>query len=63
MIEHNFQGKPGQELPDMSDAYIASVSERYIELYEHITGKTFIKADVSDVVNRIQNNLSAYFNT
>ena len=63
LIEHNFQGKPGQELPDMSDAYIASVSERYIELYEHITGKTFIKADVSDVANRIQNNLSAYFNT
>lgn len=63
LIEHNFQGKPGQELPEMSDAYIASVSERYIELYEHITGKTFIKADVSDVANRIQNNLSAYFNT
>ena len=62
LIDHNFQGKPGQELPEMSDAYIESVSERYIELYEHITGKTFVKADVSDVSSRIQKNLSAYFN-
>ena len=62
LIEHNFQGKPGQELPEMSDAYIESVSERYIELYEHITGKTFVKADISDVSSRIQKNLSAYFN-
>ena len=62
LIEHNFQGKPGQELPEMSDAYIESVSERYIELYEHITGKNFVKADISDVSSRIQKNLSAYFN-
>ena len=62
LIDHNFQGKPGQELPEMSDAYIESVSERYIELYEHITGKTFVKADISDVSSRIQKNLSAYFN-
>ena len=61
LIEHDFQGKPGQQLPDMSDAYIASVSERYIELYEHITGNAFQKADLSNVSSRIQQNLDAFF--
>ncbi len=61
LIEHDFQGKPGQQLPDMSEAYIASVSERYIELYEHITGNTFQKADLSNVSSRIQQNLDAFF--
>lgn len=61
LIDHGFQGKPGQQLPVMSDAYIASVSERYIELYEHITGNTFQKADLTNVSGRIQQNLDAYF--
>ena len=61
LIEHGFQGKPGQQLPEMSDDYITSVSERYIELYEHITGKPFIKADLTDVSNRIQQNLDTFF--
>lgn len=61
LIEHDFQGKPGQQLPDMSEAYIASVSERYIELFEHITGNTFQKADLSNVSSRIQQNLDAFF--
>lgn len=61
LIEHDFQGKPGQQLPDMSEAYIASVSERYIELYEHITGNTFQKTDLSNVSSRIQQNLDAFF--
>ena len=61
LIEHGFQGKPGQQLPEMSDAYIASVSERYIELYEHITGNTFQKADLTNVSGRIQQNLDAFF--
>lgn len=61
LIDHGFQGKPGQQLPGMSDAYIASVSERYIELYEHITGNTFQKADLTNVSGRIQQNLDAYF--
>jgi len=61
LIEHDFQGKPGQQLPDMSEAYIASVSERYIELYEHITGNAFQKADLSNVSSRIQQNLDAFF--
>ena len=61
LIEHGFQGLEGQTLPEMTDAYIETVSERYIELYEHITGKKFIKADFSDVANRMQNNLDLYF--
>lgn len=61
LIEYGFQGKPGQELPEMSDAYIKSVSDRYIELYEHITGKSFQKADLTDVSGRIQQNLDAFF--
>jgi phosphoribosylaminoimidazole-succinocarboxamide synthase len=61
LIEHGFQGKPGQQLPEMSDAYIQSVSERYIELYEHITGQTFQKADLSNVSARIQENLDQFF--
>lgn len=61
LIEHGFQGKPGQKLPEMSDAYIQSVSERYIELYEHITGQPFQKADLSNVSARIQENLDQFF--
>lgn len=61
LIEHGFQGKPGQQLPEMSDAYIQSVSERYIELYEHITGQTFQKADLSNVSARIHENLDQFF--
>ena len=63
LIEHDFQGQPGQKLPHMSDEYLLSVSERYIELYEHITGKAFVKADVNDVVARMQQNLANYFNS
>jgi phosphoribosylaminoimidazole-succinocarboxamide synthase len=62
LIENNFQGLEGQTVPYMSDEYIATVSARYIELYENITGETFVKADVSDIDTRIENNVSAYFN-
>ncbi len=63
LIDHGFQGKLGQQLPEMSDSYIQSVSDRYIELYEHITGKSFEKAEVKDVSQRIQKNLDAFFQT
>lgn len=62
LIQNNFQGLEGQTVPYMSDEYIATVSARYIELYENITGETFVKADVSDIDTRIENNVSAYFN-
>ncbi|OEY72334.1 phosphoribosylaminoimidazolesuccinocarboxamide synthase [Salegentibacter salarius] len=60
LIENNFQGKEGQILPEMSDEYIESVSERYIELYEKITGEAFVKSDISSIETRIENNLMEY---
>jgi phosphoribosylaminoimidazole-succinocarboxamide synthase len=60
LIENGFQGKEGQQIPDMSDDYIASVSDRYIELYENILGEKFVKADISDIETRIEANVKAY---
>ncbi len=60
LISNGFQGLEGQTLPLMSDTYIESVSERYIELYENITGEIFIKADVSDIATRIDRNVNEY---
>ena len=57
LIENGFQGLPGQTVPAMSDEYIQTVSERYIELYENITGTKFVKADVSDIEGRIERNV------
>ncbi len=56
-IENGFQGQDGQQIPDMTDAYIESVSERYIELYENILGEQFIKADISNINERIEKNV------
>ncbi len=58
LIENGFQGKDGQTVPFMSDEFVKMVSERYIELYEHITGDKFIKDDGSQVTDRIFNNVS-----
>ena len=60
LIENGFQGKEGQSVPDMSEEYCNSVSERYIELFEYITGDKFVKEDVSDVVNRVEENILKY---
>ena len=60
LISNGFQGKDGQQIPDMDEAFTDSVSERYIELYENITGDKFVKADVSDVLNRVEKNILAY---
>ena len=62
LIENGFQGKDGQEIPHMSEEFCTSVSERYIELFEHITGDKFVKEDVSDVMNRVENNILNYLN-
>ncbi|MFT5077813.1 MAG: phosphoribosylaminoimidazole-succinocarboxamide synthase [Planctomycetota bacterium] len=61
LIQNNFQGLEGQTVPEMSDAYITTVSERYIELYENITGEPFIKADLENIDKRISENVAAYF--
>ena len=63
LIANGFQGLEGQTVPFMSDEYIESVSERYIELYENITGTTFEKAEVSDIAGRIDRNVRAYLAT
>jgi phosphoribosylaminoimidazole-succinocarboxamide synthase len=60
LIANGFQGKEGQSIPEMTDEYIMSVSERYIELYENILGEKFIKADVKDIENRIEKNILDY---
>src|SRR5690606_11873978 len=60
LISNGFQGKEGQQIPEMTDEYVNSVSERYIELYEKIMGESFIKADVSDIENRINENVINY---
>jgi len=60
LMENGFQGKEGQTVPEMTPEYCESVSERYIELYEKITGEKFVKADISDVPTRIKENINAY---
>lgn len=62
LIEHGFQGLDGQIQPDMSDDFIETVTNRYIELYEHITGNKFEKADYSSVEKRIETNVNNYLN-
>ena len=62
LISNDFQGLEGQQLPKMDDERIESISERYIELYEKITGKHFVKADLNAIEKRIQTNVAGYFN-
>ena len=59
LIENNFMNEPGQTVPEMTDEYVESVSERYIELYEHIIGEKFNKVqDNEDIAKRIENNVA-----
>ena len=60
LISEGFQGKEGQKIPHMSDDYINSVSERYIELYERITGEKFVKEELNEIDKRIYMNISNY---
>ena len=60
LMDGGFQGKEGQVIPEMTEEFVQSVTERYIELYEKVTGETFVRADVSDPVNRIKGNVEAY---
>ena len=57
LIEHGFMGKAGQQVPEMTPEFVDSVSERYIELYEHITGKKFVKAPEGNLLARIEKNV------
>ena len=60
LIDNNFQGLPGQKLPKMNAKFVSSVSKRYIELYEKIMGKSFIKNSSSNILNRVHKNLKDY---
>ena len=62
LIENGFQGLDGQEIPFMPDEFVQIISERYIELYERITGKEFVKSDTSNITERINANVAAYLN-
>jgi phosphoribosylaminoimidazole-succinocarboxamide synthase len=60
LIENGFQGKEGQQIPNMTDDYIETVSDRYIELFENILGEKFVKADISNIQERIETNVLNY---
>ena len=62
LIENGFQGKQGQTIPEMSDEWISEISNRYIELYEKVTGKTFIKADYSQILTDIEHSVKNQLN-
>ena len=63
LMLNGFQGKEGQKVPEMTDDFINEVSERYIELYEKITGESFEKADITDVPGRIERNCLSFLKT
>ena len=60
LIENGFQGLEGQTMPFMPDEFVQTITDRYIELYERITGKDFVKSDTSDIQARIQKNVDSY---
>ncbi|MDR3261727.1 MAG: phosphoribosylaminoimidazolesuccinocarboxamide synthase [Tannerella sp.] len=60
LMENGFQGKAGQTVPEMTPAIVESISNRYIELFEQITGETFVRADTDDLLSRIEKNVTSY---
>ena len=61
LMDNGFQGKAGQQVPEMTDEIVAGISDRYVELYEHITGETFDRnADTANLAKRIETNVTAY---
>ncbi|MEA3477195.1 MAG: phosphoribosylaminoimidazolesuccinocarboxamide synthase [Bacteroidota bacterium] len=60
LMDRGFQGQQGQAVPEMSDEFVHSVSERYIELYESITGENFLKADLYNVTDRVEHNINEF---
>ncbi len=63
LMDNGFQGKDGQKIPEMTDEIIRSISDRYIELYEKIVGDKFVKADMSDVLTRVEKNINDFLAT
>ena len=63
LMDNGFQGQAGQQVPEMTPEVIAGITDRYIELYEHITGETFVKDECPDVLRRIEDNVTACLKT
>ena len=63
LMENGFQGKEGQAVPEMTPEIVADISERYIELFENISGESFDRADVSNITSRIEQNVVEYLKT
>ena len=63
LMDNGFQGKAGQQIPEMTPEIVTGISERYMELFEHITGEQFVKADVEAIAARIENNVTEYLKT
>ena len=62
LMEQGFNGSPGQEVPEMDAHFVESVSERYIELFENITGEKFLRSDVTNALGRVENNINNFLN-
>ena len=60
LMSNGFQGQEGQQVPEMTDEIVTGISERYIELYEHITGETFVKENTEDIAARIEKNVTEW---
>ena len=60
LMANGFQGQEGQQVPEMTDEIVTGISERYIELYEHITGETFVKENTEDIAARIEKNVTEW---
>lgn len=60
LMDNGFQGKDGQQIPEMTNEIVNQISDRYIELYEHITGETFVKEEGVDLLDRIEKNVNSY---
>jgi phosphoribosylaminoimidazole-succinocarboxamide synthase len=60
LMENGFQGKDGQQVPEMTDEIVQGISNRYIELYEQVTGDTFVKSSAENVVARIEDNINKF---
>lgn len=63
LMDNGFQGKEGQTVPEMNPAIVQSITDRYIELYEGITGDKFVQTDTSDLASRIENNIRSFLNS
>ncbi len=63
LMDNGFQGKTGQQVPEMTPEIVAGISERYIELFENISGEAFNKADIADITARIEKNVVEYLKT